>query len=84
MSRRGVRAQILLPTLSVAVVALSLLSPIGLPPASAKPALVTCVNLVTEKERVSRTGECRIGREAQANWKKIQAIPQGQQAHLQS
>ncbi|CAN2175079.1 Fibronectin type III [Candidatus Nanopelagicaceae bacterium] len=70
MFRRGVRNKLTLPTLSVAVVALSLLSPVGLPQASAKPALVTCVNLVTEKERVSRTGECRIGREAQANWHK--------------
>jgi hypothetical protein len=28
------------------------------------------VNLISEKERVSRTGECRPGREAQANWHK--------------
>jgi hypothetical protein len=50
---------------------LSLFSPLSVPQASAKPALVTCVNLISEKERVSRTGECRPGREAQANWHKI-------------
>ena len=70
MSSGGVRARILLPLFSIVAIVLSLLSPLSLQQASAKPALVTCVNLVTEKERVSRTGDCRIGREAQANWHK--------------
>lgn len=70
MSRHGVRARILLPFFSIVAIVLALFSPMSLPQASAKPALVTCVNLITEKERVSRTGECRIGREAQANWHK--------------
>ena len=71
MRKRGVRSQLSLPILSITTLTLSLISPLSLPQATAKPALVTCVNLVTEKERVSRTGECRQGREAQANWHKI-------------
>jgi hypothetical protein len=70
MRKRGLKSQLSLLILSLAALTLSLLSPVSLTQASAKPALVTCVNLVTEKERVSRTGECRPGREAQANWHK--------------
>jgi hypothetical protein len=65
------KSHLSLQSLSIAALTLSLLSPISLPKANAKPALVTCVNLISEKERVSRTGECRPGREAQANWHKI-------------
>jgi len=70
MRKRGLRSQLSLLILSITALALSLLSPLSLPQATAKPALVTCVNLATQKERVSRTGECRPGREAQANWHK--------------
>jgi hypothetical protein len=71
MRKRGLRSHLSLLIISIGALTLSLFSPLSLPQATAKPALVTCVNLVTEKERVSRTGECRPGREAQANWHKI-------------
>ena len=51
---------------------LSILSPISAQQATAAPALVTCVNLQTGTERISRTGKCRITQEAQANWHKNQ------------
>jgi hypothetical protein len=70
MSGHGLKAKLSLVFLSVGTLSVSLLSPISLPSAKAAPALVTCVNLISEKERVSRTGECRPGREAQANWHK--------------
>jgi hypothetical protein len=45
-------------------------SPISLSPATAAPALVTCVNLQTGTERISHTGKCRYTQEAQAKWHK--------------
>lgn len=70
MRERSWKATLSLSMLSIAALSLSPISPVSLPQANAKPALVTCVNLISEKERVSRTGECRPGREAQANWYK--------------
>jgi hypothetical protein len=58
--------------LSVSSLLLSILTPISIPQATAAPALVTCVNIESGAERISRTGNCRIGREAQANWHKNQ------------
>jgi hypothetical protein len=51
---------------------LSILSPISAQQATAAPTLITCVNLQTGTERISRTGKCRITQEAQANWHKNQ------------
>jgi hypothetical protein len=61
-----------LPTLSVLAILLSILSPIAFTQATATPALVTCVNLETGTERISRSGKCRYTQEAQANWHKNQ------------
>lgn len=71
MIRRGVRRQLILPTLSALTLLLSIFSPIALNQASAAPALVTCVNLQTGTERISHTVKCRYAQEAQANWHKI-------------
>lgn len=51
---------------------LSILGPVSFTQATAAPALVTCVNLQTETERISHTGKCRYTQEAQANWRKNQ------------
>lgn len=67
---KNVRARLI--TLSVSSLLLSILTPISIPQATAAPALVTCVNIESGAERISRTGNCRIGREAQANWYKNQ------------
>ena len=66
----NVRARLI--ALSVSSLLLSILAPISIPQATATPALITCVNIETGAERISRTGNCRIGREAQANWHKNQ------------
>ena len=58
--------------LSASSLLFSILAPISVPQAAATPALVTCVNIESGAERISRTGNCRIGREAQANWHKNQ------------
>ena len=67
---KNVRARLI--ALSVSSLLLSILTPISIPQATATPALVTCVNIESGAERISRTGNCRIGREAQANWHKNQ------------
>jgi hypothetical protein len=67
---KNVRARLI--ALSVSSLLLSILTPISIPQATAAPALVTCVNIESGAERISRTGNCRIGREAQANWHKNQ------------
>ena len=67
---KNVRARLI--ALSVSSLLLSILAPITIPQATATPALVTCVNIESGAERISRTGNCRIGREAQANWHKNQ------------
>jgi hypothetical protein len=51
---------------------LSIFPPVSAQQVTAAPALVTCVNLQTGAERISRTGKCRITQEAQANWYKNQ------------
>jgi hypothetical protein len=58
--------------LAVTSLLLSILAPVSAQQATAVPALVTCVNIESGAERISRTGDCRIGREAQANWHKNQ------------
>jgi hypothetical protein len=42
----------------------------NLTPAEAEPTskLITCVNLQSKTERISKTGKCRLSHEAQANW----------------
>jgi predicted RecA/RadA family phage recombinase len=68
---RRVRARVI--ALSISSLLLSILVPISIPQATAAPALVTCVNIESGAERISRTGQCRNGREAQANWHKNQS-----------
>jgi hypothetical protein len=55
--------------LVVAICALSLIA-VHLSPATAAPAtpLVTCVDLTSGKERISKSGSCRSTQEAQAKW----------------
>lgn len=67
---KSARARLI--ALSASSLLLSILAPISIPQATATPALVTCVNIESGAERISRTGNCRIGREAQANWHKNQ------------
>ena len=67
---RGVRVRVI--GLAVSSLFLSILTPVSAQQATAAPALVTCVNIESGAERISRTGNCRIGREAQANWHKNQ------------
>lgn len=62
-----------LPLLTTLALLLSILAPISFTQATAAPALVTCVNLQTGKERISHTGSCRNTQEAQANWRKNQS-----------
>lgn len=54
----------------VLVILSLLLIAANLTPAAAEPTskLVTCVNLQTKTERISKTGKCRLSHEAQANW----------------
>jgi Putative Ig domain len=59
-----------LPLFTTLALLLSILAPISFTQATAAPALVTCVNLQTGKERISHTGSCRNTQEAQANWRK--------------
>ena len=59
-----------LPLFTTLALLLSILAPISFTQATAAPALVTCVNLQTGKERISHTGSCRYTQEAQANWRK--------------
>jgi hypothetical protein len=70
MLRRGFRARHWLSALSVVALVITTFSPISLSPATAAPALVTCVNLQLGTERISHTGKCRYSQEAQANWHK--------------
>jgi hypothetical protein len=58
--------------LAVSSLFLSILTPVSAQQATAAPALVTCLKIESGAERISRTGNCRIGREAQANWHKNQ------------
>jgi len=44
------------------------LLPVNFAQAENSSPLVTCVNLSTKTERISRTGKCRTTQEAQANW----------------
>jgi len=67
---KSARARLI--ALSVSSLLLSIISPVSAQQATAAPALVTCVNLQTGTERISRTGKCRITQEAQANWHKNQ------------
>jgi hypothetical protein len=67
---RKVRVRVI--GLTVSSLLLSILAPVLVQQATAAPALVTCVNIESGAERISRTGKCRIGREAQANWHKNQ------------
>ena len=67
---RGVRVRVI--GLAVSSLFLSILTPVSAQQATAAPALVTCVNIESGAERISRTENCRIGREAQANWHKNQ------------
>ena len=62
-----------LPLFTTLALLLSILAPISFTQATAAPALVTCVNLQTGKERISHTGSCRNTQEAQANWRKNQS-----------
>ena len=73
MLRRGFRARHWLSALSVVALVITTFSPISLSPATAAPALVTCVNLQLGTERISHTGKCRYTQEAQANWHKNQS-----------
>ena len=67
---KSARARLI--ALSASSLLFSILAPISIPQATATPALVTCVNIESGAERISRTGNCRIGSEAQANWHKNQ------------
>ena len=73
MPRSGLRAHHSLSVLSILALFITTFSPISLSPATAAPALVTCVNLQTGTERISHTGKCRYTQEAQANWHKNQS-----------
>lgn len=55
--------------LATVAISFSILSPITIAPATAAPSLVTCIKFQSGAERISKTGTCRIGQEAQANWK---------------
>lgn len=70
MRRRGFKAFPSIPLLSGLALLFSLLAPITFTQASAAPTLVTCINLQTGIERISKTGFCRKTKEAQANWHK--------------
>jgi hypothetical protein len=73
MPRSGSRARHSLSVLSILALFITTFSPISLSPATAAPALITCVNLQTGTERISHTGKCRYTQEAQANWHKNQS-----------
>lgn len=73
MPSSGLSARHSRSILSILVLFITTFSPISLSPATAAPALVTCVNLQTGAERISRTGKCRTTQEAQANWHKNQS-----------
>lgn len=57
---------------SVLILALTI-STLSIAPAtsSVPSSVTTCVNLESKKERISKTGSCRNGREAIANWKLV-------------
>ena len=61
----------LLSSVAILALTISFLSPVSIPQATAVSSLVTCINLQSGAERISKTGNCRIGQEAQANWRKI-------------
>jgi len=73
MPRSGSRARHSLSVLSILALFITTFSPISVSPATAAPALITCVNLQTGTERISHTGKCRYSQEAQANWYKNQS-----------
>jgi hypothetical protein len=52
----------------VASLALSIFLPITGNVATAAPVLVSCVDLQTKAERISKTGECRVRKEAKKIW----------------
>lgn len=57
--------------LAVAILLVAVdLTPVGAEPTST---LVTCINLQTKTERISKTGKCRITHEAQAKWHLLQS-----------
>jgi len=60
---------------AIALVVALLLVAVDLTPVGAEPTstLVTCINLQTKTERISKTGKCRITHEAQANWHLLQS-----------
>jgi hypothetical protein len=58
----------LLAFATVATLLVGILLPVNFAQAENSSPLVTCVNLSTKTERISRTGKCRITQEAQANW----------------
>jgi hypothetical protein len=66
----GKRGKFGFPTLATAILILSIFSPISVSQATETDALVTCINLDSGTERISRTGKCRYIQEAQANWHK--------------
>ena len=53
---------------SIASLVLSLISPVVIQVATAAPALVSCVDLETKVERISKSGECRERKEAKKIW----------------
>lgn len=57
-----------LAILSIASLILSIISPVTLGVANTVPALVSCVDLQTKVERISKTGECRERKEAKKIW----------------
>jgi len=61
----------LLSLATIASFLIGTLLPFGAAQAETSSQLVTCINLTTKSERISRTGKCRIMHEAQANWHRL-------------
>ena len=60
-----------LPIVATLTLMFSILSPISIPKATAASPLVTCIKFQSGTERISKSGKCRIGQEAQANWRQL-------------
>ena len=56
--------------MAISTLILSMLTTLPVADASIGETLVTCTNLISHNERILRTGACKVGKEAQANWHK--------------
>lgn len=69
----GLRREIKFSLLATVTIFLSGLTPLAVSHAAGSSTLITCVNLNTKTERISRNGSCFDLKEAQVNWVHIQS-----------